>query len=161
MASRITENPSIFSPDNDRVMISEFCRLDNYAAAPGHITFTAVDSDFSGHSVAITTGDYPGMVRTVKKASATTSCNNAVMGALSIIQELVGCGGAGCKCDARRALPAFIALMIKHPDKRHIKPIIRHVNASVESNVGVHVILFFFEDDRFAWMLHKPQGTVQ
>ena len=127
----------------------------------GFITFTAVDPNLRGHSVMIPTGDYRRMARGVKKTFASMSRIKAAKGAIEIISGLVGCDGKKCKCDVKNTLPAFIALMVKHPDKRLLNPIIRQVEASVKSNEGVNITLHFYGDKQFVWAVGKPQGTVQ
>ncbi len=135
--------------------------LKNFTAPPGYITFTAVDENLRGHSVMIATSDYRRMARGVKKTFASMSRIKAAKGAVEIISDLVGCDGSRCKCNVKNALPAFIALMVKHPDKPLMKPIIQQVDASVKSNEGAHVTLHFFGVGEFGWEIGKPQGTVQ
>jgi hypothetical protein len=135
--------------------------LNSHTAPPGFITFTAVDQNLRGHSVMIPTSDYRRMARGVKKTFASMSRIKAAKGSIEIIKNMVGCDGRKCKCDIKNTLPAFIALMLKHPDKGLINPIIRYVEASVKSNEGAHITLHFFGDRDFGWEIGKPQGIVQ
>jgi hypothetical protein len=133
--------------------------LNSHTAAPGHITFTAVDQNLCGHSLMVSTSDYRRMARGVKRTFSSMSRIKAAKYSIEIINGLVGCDGRNCKCDKKIALPAFIALMLKHPDKHLLKPVIRYVEASAKSNQGAHITLHFFSENQFVWAVGKPQGT--
>jgi len=133
----------------------------SHTAPQGYITFTAVDRNLRGHSVMTPTGDYRQMAKGVNKIFASMSRVNAAKVSLEIINGLVGCDGRNCKCDVKNALPAFMALMLKHPDKHLLNPIIQYVEASANSNKGASVTLQFFGSYQFSWAVGKPRGTVQ
>jgi hypothetical protein len=140
-------------------MSSNTIPLDCHTAPPGHITLTPFDRNLRGHSAMFSKIDFYRMDRGVKKPLGSLNCIKTTKGSIEIIKNVVGCDGRKRICEAKNTLPAFIALTVKHPEQRLIKPNIRYIGASAIANEGAHITILFFGDREFARKILKLHGT--
>jgi hypothetical protein len=142
-------------------VFEEFSEL---TAPPGHVTFTVLDLQSSGHSVSIASKDYPRMVRATKHGLSHMDSATVFKEANAIIRRSVGCrGGDCCRCDNDGLLCAFIAELLKHPDKRIRKKMMTGIKALLKKEGGAHFMVFMPPTGPSAWVLAAPvhKGQMQ
>jgi hypothetical protein len=76
-------------------MTTVFEAFADYEAPPGHVTFSVLDLQSSGHSVSIASNDYPRIVRATKTGLSGISAAIVFKGAVEIIRRGVVCNGGG------------------------------------------------------------------
>ena len=138
-------------------MKTVFEDFSDHTAHPCHVTFSVLDLQSSGHSTSIASEDYPHVVRATKRALSNMDGATVFKEAKAIIRRSVGCsGGDYCQCDLNSLLYAFIAELLKHPDKRTRKIMIASISALLKREGGVHVMLFMPPSGPSAWALAAP-----
>ena len=135
----------------------------DYAAPPGHVTFSVLDQAHGGHSVSISAREYPGVVRATKTVLSNLSRATAFKGAIEIIRHRVGCADGCWQCENDGLLNAFISALLNHPDKRSRKTLMASISTSLKKEGGAHVILFMPPTGPSAWLLGTTSnnGDVQ
>jgi hypothetical protein len=134
-----------------------FEELSDHTAPPGHVTFSVLDLQSSGHSVSIASKDYPRMVRTTKHGLSNIDSTIVFKEARAIIRRSVGCiGGDHCRCNSDGLHYAFIAELLKHPDKRTRKKLMTGIDSLLRKEGGAHVMLFMPPTGPSAWALAAP-----
>lgn len=144
-------------------MTAVFEDFSDHAAPPGHVTFSVLNMERSGHSVSIASKEYSGVVRTTKTVLTGMSTVTVFDGSIEIIRRSAVCTGGRCLCEDDSLLYAFISAMLKHPDKRTRKSLTAGISDSLKQKDCVHVILLMPPTGPSAWFIADPSvnGTVQ
>jgi len=140
-------------------MSSVFEDYSDRAAPPGHVTFSVLDMQSSGHSVTIASKEYPGVVRATKAGLSSMSAATVFEGAIEIIRRSAVCTGGGCLCEDDDLLYAFIGALLKHPDKRTRKKLMAKISAILMKEGSAHVILIMPPVGPSAWLVAAPGGV--
>lgn len=136
-----------------------FKNFSDHAAPPGHVTFSVLERDHSGHSVSVAANEYPGVVRTTKSVLSNLNRLTVFEGAIEIIRRSVVCTGDGCQCEDDGLFYAFISALLKHPDKRCREIMMADINAILKKEGGAHVILFMPPVGPSTWLVAAPAGN--
>ncbi|MBT3558528.1 MAG: hypothetical protein HN491_12260 [Rhodospirillales bacterium] len=131
----------------------------DHPAPPGHVTFSVLDQEHSGHSVSVASNEYQGVVRTAKSTLSCFSAATVFEEAIKIILRSVSCSGDGCQCEDDGLLTAFISALLKHPDKCTRKKLMEGINGSLKKNNGAHVILIMPSSGPSAWLIADPSDN--
>jgi hypothetical protein len=126
-------------------------------APPGHVTFSVLDTRRRGHSVSVASSDYPNAVCATRKSLSGFCATTVFKGSLAVIRSKIKCDG-GSECEDDGLLYAFIAALLKHPNKRFRKELTSGINTLIKQQGGVHVILVMPPIGPSAW-LFAPVAT--
>lgn len=141
-------------------MTSVFEDFSDHTAPPGHVTFSVLDQEHSGHSVSIAANEYPGIVRAARTGLSGISSATVFKGAVELIRRGVVCTGDGCQCDDddKVLLGAFIGTLLKHPDKPTRKMLMAGIDSSLKNSGGAHIILIMPPTGPSAWLISDPSN---
>lgn len=139
-------------------MTDVFDNFSDHTAPPGHVTFSVLNVEGSGHSVSFASKEYPGVVHATKYGVSDLDAGTVFKGAIEIIRHSSGCSGDGCQCDDDGLLYAFISALLKHPDKRSRRSLRESITSSLKKNGCAHVILFMPLAGPSAWFIAETPG---
>jgi hypothetical protein len=142
------------------MMNSIFETFSDHTAPPGHVTFSVLGPAEGGHSVTISEGSYPGVVRAAKNVLSDLRRAIVFDGALTILRRQAECAG-NCQHDGDELLSAFIAAVLKHPDKRVSKALTVGIRKQLRQEGGAHIILTMAKGAPGLWKIGSPSGTGQ
>ncbi len=126
-------------------------------APPGRITFSVLNQAEGGHSVSVDISEYPGFIRETRACLSGINASAVFQAAVKELQHGADCKGGECQCDIEELLSAFIAAMLKHPDKRSRKILKAEIRGYLKKNGGAHVILLMPNNGPSAWLVAGPE----
>ena len=143
-------------------MTTVFKDLSDHAALPGHVTFSVLNMERSGHSVSVASTDYPSVIRTTKNGLSGINPATVFKEAIEIIRRRAVCSGDKCQCEDDGLIYAFISALLKHPDKSSRKSLTEGICNSLKKSGCAHVILFMPPTGPSAWLIADPpsKGSV-
>lgn len=142
-------------------MTTVFENFSDHTAPPGHVTFSVLNKERSGHSVSVASKEYPGLVHATKIGLSNMDAGIVFEGAIKIIGQSAACTGKGCLCDDDGLLYAFVSALLKHPDNRSRRSLRESIGSSLKKHSGAHVILFMPPTGPSAWLFAEPSSNGQ
>lgn len=131
----------------------------DHAAPPGHVTFSVLDHERSGHSVSIASKEYSGVVGATKSGISGVGTAIAFKGAIEIMRRCATCSEDRCQREDDSLLYAFISALLNHPDKRTRERLLAGISSSLKNNGGAHVMLIMPPDGPSAWLVANPSDN--
>lgn len=138
-------------------MRDEYGEFSDFTAPLGHVTFTVLDIERSGHSVGIDANEYTKYLCNAKTVLAGISATAIFNHAIRVIGRSVGCADGCARCADDELLCAFVSALLKHPDKRQRKTLTNGISDMLKKEGGAHVILIIPPTGLSVWMLAAPR----